>query len=276
MLCAGFSWAGATPSTDTPPPNRTAQFSYAANCEAPGWAAVFETFSLARTDAARADIRVLCGGEPAERASVDAWLAPGRILVVEAGHPLGAAFGFLPSGGPPLRVRNVKDRLAEELLIVWEKPVEIVPTRMPPGARVLMEERWSGAPLVAVLPLARGSILWVATGPGENGFDRYPLLANALAEAGFRAPFRSRRLWAFFDSAYRQRVDLDYLAARWERFGVAGLHVSAWQHWEPDPAKDAWLRRLIEACHRRGILVYAWFEFPHVSEQFWAEHPECR
>ena len=97
MLCAGFSWAGATPSTDTPPPNRTAQFSYAANCEAPGWAAVFETFSLARTDAARADIRVLCGGEPAERASVDAWLAPGRILVVEAGHPLGAAFGFLPS-----------------------------------------------------------------------------------------------------------------------------------------------------------------------------------
>jgi hypothetical protein len=33
---------------------------------------------------------------------------------------------------------------------------------------------------------------------------------------------------------------------------------------------------LIEACHRRGILVYAWLELPHVSEKFWEEHPEWR
>ncbi|MCC6265207.1 MAG: hypothetical protein IT169_16655 [Bryobacterales bacterium] len=252
------------------------QFSYTASCASPGWAAVFETFSLARVDAADADIRVLCGASSERHAEVEGWLDANRILVVEGNHPLAASFGFVPSGAPPLQVRNVKDRLAEELLIVWENPVEITPTRMPPGARVLMEERWSGAPLVALLPLPRGALLWVAVGPGEHGFDRFPLLANALAEVGFRAPFRTRTLWAFFDSAYRQRVDLDYLAARWERFGIAGLHISAWQHWEPDPAKDAWLRRLIEACHRRGILVYAWMEFPHVSERFWEEHPECR
>jgi hypothetical protein len=37
-------------------------------------------------------------------------------------------------------------------------------------------------------------------------------------------PFRSSRLWAFFDSAYRSRVDLDYFAARWRRrdLGLAG------------------------------------------------------
>ena len=33
---------------------------------------------------------------------------------------------------------------------------------------------------------------------------------------------------------------------------------------------------LIEACHRQGILVYAWLELPHVSEKFWSEHPEWR
>ena len=33
---------------------------------------------------------------------------------------------------------------------------------------------------------------------------------------------------------------------------------------------------LIEACHREGILVYAWLELPHVSEKFWDEHPEWR
>ena len=36
------------------------------------------------------------------------------------------------------------------------------------------------------------------------------------------------------------------------------------------------LKRLIEACHREGILVYAWFELPHVSERFWQDHPEWR
>ena len=34
--------------------------------------------------------------------------------------------------------------------------------------------------------------------------------------------------------------------------------------------------RLIEACHRHGMLVYAWVELPHVSEKFWSDHPEWR
>ena len=33
---------------------------------------------------------------------------------------------------------------------------------------------------------------------------------------------------------------------------------------------------LIDACHRNGIQVYAWFELPHVSEKFWDDHPEWR
>ncbi len=40
-------------------------------------------------------------------------------------------------------------------------------------------------------------------------------------------------------------------------------------------ATSTW-RQLIEACHREGILVYAWLELPHVSEKFWEEHPEWR
>ena len=38
-----------------------------------------------------------------------------------------------------------------------------------------------------------------------------------------------------------------------------------------------YLRNLIDAsCHRNAIQVYAWIEMPHVSEKFWAEHPEWR
>ena len=54
------------------------------------------------------------------------------------------------------------------------------------------------------------------------------------------------------------------------------MHVAAWHYWERDPQADEYLRNLIEACHRNAIQVYAWIEMPHVSEKFWAEHPEWR
>ncbi len=52
--------------------------------------------------------------------------------------------------------------------------------------------------------------------------------------------------------------------------------MAAWHFYEMDPDQDHYLTQLIAACHREGILVYAWLELPHVSEQFWALHPEWR
>jgi hypothetical protein len=83
-------------------------------------------------------------------------------------------------------------------------------------------------------------------------------------------------LWAFFDSSYRARVDPDYFAARWRASGISALHVAAWHYWERDPQADEYLRQLIDACHAHSVAVYAWLELPHVSEKFWAEHPEWR
>lgn len=272
LLLAASSAAASSP----------AQWSFSLTCDSPGWRAVFEAFGLAEVPmrAAEAlpdaDILVVCAGARIGREVLDGWRKPGRVLVLEGDSRAAAGFGIQATASAPVSVRNLKDLRAEELLVVWEKPALVPRLQLPSDARILMRDRWSGTPLAAVIPSNGGDLLWVATDPGANGFERFPLLANALAEVGFAAPFRTRSLWAFFDSAYRQRVDLDYLTARWERFGIAGLHISAWQHWEPDPQKDSWLRRLIEACHRRGILVYAWFEFPHVSERFWEEHPECR
>src|SRR5581483_10590597 len=72
------------------------------------------------------------------------------------------------------------------------------------------------------------------------------------------------------------RADVDYLARRWRQSGIGVLHVAAWHNVEPDPGNDEYLKKLIEACHRNAILVYAWLELPHVSEKFWADHPAWR
>jgi hypothetical protein len=141
---------------------------------------------------------------------------------------------------------------------------------------VFTTERWTGAPMVAGFRSGKGAVLWSAMSPGRIGYERFPFLIHALADLGVEPPFGSNRLWAFFDYSYRTRVDVDYFARRWRESGISALHVAAWHFYDSDPERDAYLRRLIEACHREGILVYAWLELPHVSEKFWNDHPEWR
>ena len=116
----------------------------------------------------------------------------------------------------------------------------------------------------------------MATDPGSSGIERYPYLMQALVDLGLDLPLHATNLWAFFDSSYRIRADVDYLARHWREAGVGVLHVAAWHNMEPDPTQDEYIVRLIQACHRNAILVYAWVELPHVSEKFWADHPEWR
>jgi hypothetical protein len=175
-----------------------------------------------------------------------------------------------------VQVTSVTDAANPALRIVWEKPQKVRWFDMPAGATVFTRERWTGAPLAAALRHDGRLYLWVAAGLGDKGYERFPYLAQALAEMGERPPAAARDLWAFADTSYRTRVDVEYLAERWRRSGVAALHVAAWHYWEPDAGRDEWLGRLVEACHRRAILVYAWVEFPHVSERFWQDHPEWR
>ncbi len=89
---------------------------------------------------------------------------------------------------------------------------------------------------------AHGAILWMATEPGESGIERYPYLLQALVDLGLPMDVRTTSLWAFFDSSYRIRADVDYLARRWRRAGVGVLHVAAWHNVEPDPVQDEYLR----------------------------------
>ena len=187
----------------------------------------------------------------------------------------GAAAGVRESGRR-VTVRNVVAEQRTGLEIIWEKEVDLPVFELPGTAHVFARERWSGAPLLAGWTAQKRIYLWTAVSPGPRGYDRFPYLPQALAELGWDPPYRGNRLWAFFDSGYRARADFDYLARRWRRSGIAGLHVAAWHYFDGDPAKAVELKRLIEACHRQRILVYAWLELPHVSEKFWHDHPEWR
>ena len=118
---------------------------------------------------------------------------------------------------------------------------------------------------------AEQSRLCGSSNPHPAGFSTYRATPSVDA-----AQTHSASLWAFFDSAYRSRADVDYLAKRWQEGGISVLYIASWHNLEPDSIADPYLAKLIDACHRHAILVYAWLELPYVSEKFWADHSGWR
>jgi len=210
--------------------------------------------------------------------SVPQWLQQieqGGIVVIEGDSKLSQALG-IAAAAKHVVVRSIVDQRAPKLPIVWETALEIPVFALPQDAQLLAFERWEHAPAMAAIHRGSGAVLWIAAPPGTEGYERFPYLLQALQDLGVNPPFQSERLWAFFDGSYRSRVDLDYFADRWRKAGIGALHVAGWHYFEQNPESDEYLRRLIEACHRKAILVYVWLELPHVSEKFWADHPEWR
>jgi len=253
-----------------------ATFSYhVAGDDAGPWPQIFSSVGLVRAAGGPANLFVIRQIAPG---SVPQWIQrieQGGIAVLEGDGELAAALGITP-GEKRVVVRSIVDQRLPKLPIVWEAPLEIPVFHLPKDATILATERWEHAPVMAALHRGSGAVLWIAASPGKEGYERFPYLLQALSDLGMQAPFHSQRLWAFFDGAYRSRVDLDYFADRWRKAGIGALHVAGWHYYEQNAESDEYLRRLIEACHRKAIVVYVWLELPHVSEKFWDAHPDWR
>jgi hypothetical protein len=253
-----------------------APFTYHVAGDDPGpWPQILSAIGLMQAAGGPANLFVVRTFTPGSAPQWIQRIEQGAVVVIEGESELAKALGFQPTTKRVV-VRSIVDQRAPRLAIVWETALDIPVFDLPKQARVFATERWEGAPVMAAVHRGSGAVLWLAASPGKEGYERFPYLLQALTDLGVKAPFRSQRLWAFFDGSYRSRVDLDYFAERWRKAGISALHVAGWHYWEPDAQNDEYLRRLIEVCHRKAILVYVWLELPHVSEKFWAQHPEWR
>src|SRR5438552_13211848 len=189
------------------------------------WTQILSSIGFQAQPLTSAGILVLRAGTPGSPQWSER-VEQGAFVILEGASDAAQLFGFRASKDRMV-VGSVEDIHLSKLPIIWQKALELPRFELPKQARVFAKERWQGAPLIAGYASGRGAVLWIATDPGEHGYERFPYILQALDDLGLKRPFRSVRLWAFFDHFYRLRVDLDYLAGRWRASGIARLHVAA-------------------------------------------------
>ena len=213
-------------------------FSYHLAGDDPGpWPQILSSIGLMQAAGGPANLFVVRTLTPGSAPQWIQRVEQGAVVVIEGESELAKTLGIQPTTKRVV-VRSILDQRAPKLAIIWETALEIPVFDLPKQVRVFATERWEGAPVMAAVRRGSGSVLWLAASPGKEGYERFPYLLQALSDLGVKPPFRSQRLWAFFDGSYRSRVDLDYFAERWRKAGISALHVAGWHYCEPEAKND--------------------------------------
>jgi len=176
-----------------------------------------------------------------------------------------------------LMVTSVKDTFYPDIEINWNPPIHVSAFDSPAKASFIYEDRKTGMPLVVSGSLGKGKFIFIGTsyiGSAPYGSKHYPyFLSHVFHSFKFFPLIRKANCEVYFNPGERDDVSIETLVKDWRRSGIRVVYASAWQVF-PEWTYD--YKRLIELAHTNGILVYAWFELPHVNEKFWLEHPEWR
>ena len=145
------------------------------------------------------------------------------------------------------------------------------------STQVLYADSVTGHSLVVTGGLGRGKYIVLAPhldALSGKGYSRFPTMVNAIVRnLDCRLPFRRQGVDAYFDAAYRFTVPIESLATLWRAWGIRAVHAAVW-YYNSTPPYD--YKKLIDAAHRNGVLVYAWLEWPYIGQGFWNRHAEWR
>jgi uncharacterized protein YdaL len=197
----------------------------------------------------------------------------GGNLILDGSCRLGEILGIRPEKRF-LRVHQVKDGTQ---LLTWDPPVNVIRSSAPHPIAIYAQDMDSELPMSMLIQYGKGRFLYLAARLDPEtalGYTRFPyFIHHVLKGFGLRLPFQQSQLELYFDPGGRKDVDIERLAIEWRKLGVRSIYVAAFQFW---PSWSYNYGSLIDACHKNGILVYAWLELPHVSPKFWEDHPNWR
>jgi hypothetical protein len=213
---------------------------------------------------------------------IQAFVRGGGRIVLDGPSALSQALG-VRAEKRSLRVKSVQDMHYgmwddnhHTREYSWNPPADVARIIIPGQISVYARDKESEIPLAVLAQFGQGRLLYMGARldiTTDLGYTRFPYFVHYVRD-GFDValPLQRPQLEMYFDPGI-SNPKLEQLAIEWRRLGVRVLYAAAYQFW---PMWNYNYAHLIDICHQNGILVYAWFELPHVSVKFWEEHPEWR
>ena len=218
-------------------------------------------------------------GQHLDRAVTEAILHDvqgGMPLLVDGATPLTEALGIRGARGRSEIAQYRWDHYAQ-------RPVRL-PGRLAyarfsvrPPFEVLAFDPRHNSPLVVSGSRGQGRFLYSAIPlePQQGMVFQYlPFLAQAIVdELHVASTLGADNLCVYVDFGGEPKVDPALAEAQLKQWSVREVHLGAF--YESDLFRE-FLPRFLAAAHQQGIAVYAWLEYPMVSQEFWDQHPEWR
>jgi hypothetical protein len=211
------------------------------------------------------------------RNNVFAAVKAGAFLLTDGESPFTEKFKIRLAA--PSVVTQVMDLGSQDLQIRWaDKPSVQTIERMPANAfTVYYADKATARPLVASFTYGSGHCLYFSAlfdPVSGQGYSRFPHVPNILINMlNLTPPSKHPVAEAYFDPGIRMGVPSQKLVTLWKDSGLRVIYAAAWA---AGSGSSSDYQTLIASAHEKGLKVYAWFEYPHVSQRFWDKHPACR
>ena len=200
----------------------------------------------------------------------------GLRLVMDGFTPLTAKLGIKPTGE--------RSHIKEYDWSRYAKDSVRLPGRLTyysftagPTLRVLAADSPRDSPLVVSGSRGMGRFIYSAIPlePQEGMVFQYlPFLAQAIVDELHVSPtLGADNLCVYVDLGGEPKTDPAVIVGQLKEWSVREIHLGAFYGSE---SFLAYLPRFLAAAHQQGIAVYAWLEYPMVSQEFWDRHPEWR
>ncbi|MEF9951921.1 MAG: hypothetical protein RR840_07575 [Clostridium sp.] len=167
----------------------------------------------------------------------------------------------------------------EDVAIETKEGMKSYKVTYPEGFKSLANSTVEGFSIMGVAEYGKGKVMYSGSelAPKDgSGFENYPFIAEAVVNNFGITPVYSRNNGAIYlDIGYHLGIETPaQVAEKAKKWGYDQINVGVWSEMNKDNV--AFYEGLIEESHKRGIKVFAWFEFPMVSIDFWEKHPEWR
>jgi len=212
---------------------------------------------------------------------IEEWVRKGGRLVLDGPGRLSQAIG-VRTEHRTLKVRIVQDKHFNSAAnptqeCTWNPPADVERFSVTGQISVDAIDEESEMPLVVLAQYGQGRFLYIGSRldpTSQLGYTRLPYFVHYVRDGfGVRLPLQRAQLELYFDPGNARAKSIEAIVQNWRKLGVRAIYAAAYQFW---PTWAYNYQHLIELCHQNGILVYAWFELPHVSPKFWEEHKDWR